>query len=1024
MRGRAARWALGLLFLVGCNRSDASETAVDSKAEEKTDAQAPGLQDDPLADLEQRAFPLLVWSAHTVDKEYFDRERFDPRGQLLSALTNLGLHTPEIFAEPSSDGATVNVRVRASEERFRLDDVDSLGRAADRLEEILVFAQGILDLEDEPLHELEYAAVNGMFAPLDPHTILLTPEEHTDLGVRTKGEFGGIGAQIRSDGRRILVVSVLSGMPAEKAGLLAGDVLLRVGEEATVNMTAAEAQALLRGPVGSTIAVRVRRGKKVLAFDIERDTIKVESVVAESLPGGVSYLRITTFQENTAEQVRQALEKAEGEPKGIVFDLRGNSGGLLVQATEIVDQFVSRGELVIVRSGFGREVEEAKEDALLPPGVGVVILVDEESASAAEIVSGGLKALRRAVVVGRGSFGKGTVQVVRPANPYGRELALKLTVAEYLVAGDHRIQTAGVVPDLELQPVEPAGVPGIVRYYDDERFERARERSRMANHPSSKHELVAQAAEAPTATLRYLLGAAARPGEDEPAQAMRDPEVRIAREVALALEGATDRDARLERLKTTVERLRVEEDGHIAAALDDVGVDWSAGTPSKPTQLGITAEVASPTPITAGDPFTLRVKISNASDEPAHRVHVISDCVHDELDGIELMFGKIDPGKTVVRELKAHVMPWHSDFTDEIALQVHVDEPDDVPDADTRVMFDVAGAQRPSLSYDFWIVDDPALAARAPARPPDESPTDEPPFAVKGNGDGVLQPGEQVLLAFVAYNAGPGRSPDARAALRNLSGKQGLIEEGLYPLGTIDAGGSKAGAFGITIGAQADPALPFELELVVGDGIARTSAQDKLRFRVLPEALGRQEASQGVQVRDEVVRLYGGAHPSARVVAEATPGTRLLLGGKYGNWRVVVAGDDSRRLFVPGDLDALAPTPSVTRTDLAALERRVSVRPPEIELSEHPRATSAATVKLAGRVTHPQGVRDVVVMVRPPGPSQFDRKVAYDASAETSNELAFTADVPLEPGGNRIAIIARDRAMVEQRRDVWIYRAR
>ena len=140
--------------MLGCNRSDASENAVDSKVEEKTDASADVAEEDPLADLERRAFPLLVWSAHTVDKEYFDRERFDPRGQLLSALTNLGLHTPEFFAEPSSDGTTVKVRVRASEETFRLDDVDSLGTAADRLEEILVFAQNILDLEAEPLHEL------------------------------------------------------------------------------------------------------------------------------------------------------------------------------------------------------------------------------------------------------------------------------------------------------------------------------------------------------------------------------------------------------------------------------------------------------------------------------------------------------------------------------------------------------------------------------------------------------------------------------------------------------------------------------------------------------------------------------------------------------------------------------------------------------------------------------------------------------------------------------------------------------
>ena len=1014
--------ALGLLLLCSCSRSDASGTAGDSKAEEKADgAEAGGAEENPLADLERRDFPLLLWAAHTVDKEYFDRQRFDAKGQLLSSLKNLGLHTPEFFAEPSEDGRSVTVRVRASEEEFRLDDVDSLGTAADRLEEILVFAQNVLSLDVEPLHELEYAAINGMFAPLDPHTILLTPEEHTDLGVRTKGEFGGIGAQIRADGRRIVIVRVLPGMPADEAGVKSGDVILKIGEQSTMNMTASEAQLLLRGPVGTKIAVKVRRGKSALNFDIERDTIKVQSVVAEDLPGGVKYLRITTFQENTAEQVRKALAGKEGKPpEGIVFDLRGNSGGLLVQATEIVDQFVSRGELVIVRSGFGREVDEANEPTLMPKGVGVVILVDEESASAAEIVSGGLKALRRAIVIGRGSFGKGTVQVVRPANPYGRELALKLTVAEYLVAGDQRIQTAGVVPDLELQPVEPTGVPGIVRYYDAERFERARERSRMANHPSAKHELKAMKTAAPTATLRYLRSAEAR--GDGP-DVLRDPEVRIAREVVLGLRGATEREARLAQLKSVVTRLRSEEDGRIAGALGTSKLDWSSGTPAKPSRLGVTAEVTSPSPIPAGEPFTLRVKVTNEAKEPAHRVHLITDCVHDELDGIELMVGKVEAGETVVRELTPHVMPWHADFTDELTLDVHVGEPDASADASTRVMFDVKGALKPALAYDFWIVDDAQLAKGAPKRPPGETIPGEAPFTVAGNGDGLLQPGERVLLAFVAYNTGPGRSPDVRAALRNLSGKQGLIEEGLVPLGVIEPGGSKSGAFGITVSDVADPALPFELDLVVGDGIQRTAAQDKLRFRIVSDASKYEVGSRGVVVDGEAVRLYGGAHPSARVVAEAQPGTKLLLAGKYGNWQVVETADKSRRLFVPGDLEALVKA-EVARTDLDKLQQRVLVRPPTVELGEYPRATSAATVSLEGIVTHPQGVRDVVVMVRPPGPSQYDRKVSYKSSPKLDGELRFKADVPLEPGGNRIAVLARDAAKVQRRRDIWIFRAK
>lgn len=1022
------RWAvLGLWLLVvsGCNRSDASDTAAHSSSS----AENSETPDEPeaLADLEHRAFPLLVWSAYTVDKEYFDRKRFETRELVLSSLRALGLHSPEFFAEPSNDHTTVNVRVRKASQDFSLEGLQGLSDAADRIEEILSFAQTVLDLEQEPLHELEYAAINGLFAPLDPHTILLTPEEHADLGVRTKGEFGGIGAQIRAEGRRIVVVRVLPGMPAEAAGLKAGDVVLKIGEQATVNMSASEAQSLLRGPLGTKVAMKVRRQKTTLTVEVERATIRIESVESHRLPGDVAYLRITNFQENTAEQVRSALTPSATTPapKGVVFDLRGNAGGLLVQATEIVDMFVPRGELVIVRSAFGREVDEANEPMLVGRDVPVIVLVDEESASAAEIVSGGLKSLGRAVVLGRRSFGKGTVQVVRPATPYGRELALKLTIAEYLVAGDHRIQATGVVPDLQLHPVEPTTIPGVVRYFDVERFERARERSRMAHHPSAKHELASQGAENPVVSLRYLATGevpGAKKGETLPPP-MRDPEVRIAAAVATGLTGVDDREARTKALQSLTNQLSGQENERIAQALRKSDVDWSSTDPGATTgRISVTSEIVALSGVEAGKPFTLRVSVTNEGDATLERVHAITDCIHDELDGIELMIGKLEPGDTAVRDVKLHVMPWHSDFTDQLLIAVHIGEPDDKPDGTSKVVFDVRGAAMPSLAYDFWIVDDPSLVKQAPKRPSSELRSDEPAFTVQGNGDGMLQAGERVLLAFEARNRGPGNSPDVRALLRNLSGKQGLIEEGLVPLGPLDVGKTKSGAFGISVSPAADPAIPFELELVIGDGTLRTSAQDKLRFVVLPKSGTFAAEAKGVVVIDEAVRLYGGAHPSSRVVATADPGTRLLFAGAVGEWNVLTSAARSRRYFVPADLASLKADPSVKSSELSKLKTRTSVAPPEIEVADYPRRTSAAKVSLSGIAKHPNRVRDVAVMVRPPGPSQFDKKVHYVAADAGATELSFEAEIPLEPGGNRIIVLARDGAKVQRRRDVWVFR--
>lgn len=1024
-------WLPTLLSLaLGCGRTDASDPAGDSKPA-APEVEAPAEPEVP--DLSKHAFPLLVWTGSEVERDYFDKQRIDPRGQVVAAVEALGLHTPEFFGEVTGD--TVRVRVRSATAEFALTDLTTLTAAAIRIEEILEFAQGILDLEPEALHELEYAAINGLFSPLDPHTVLLTPEQHTELGVRTKGEFGGVGAQIRSEARRILIVSVLPGMPADKAGVLAGDIILAIDGESTVNMASEEAQQRLRGPVGSKVVLKIQRGKKQLTVEVGRDTIRIESVRGVGLPDAIAYLGVNAFQEQTAAEARAQLEKlaaATGAPRGLVLDLRGNSGGVLTQASEMIDDLVARGELVVVRSAAGDEVAEAEAAMVLPETVPVVVLIDEESASAAEIVAGGLQALGRATVVGRTSFGKGTVQMVRPAAPYGRELALKLTLAEWLVAGGRHVQTAGVVPDVMLQPVELSGVAGVARFYDQERFERARERSRVAHLPSAAHELSKgdPTAEQRARRVTYLAtpelpaSLVAAAGATPLPRELADPEIRIAFELAREL--ATVKPDRATQLDAVSRRLAADEEVRIGAALARDDIDWSSPPRDEPLpQLHATVTVTGKQPIAAGEAFGLTVAVENRGSQTAHRVHAITDCVHDELDGIEIMFGAIAAGATVTRDVKLHVMPWHSAFTDAIDVDVHVGLPGAEPDAEARAMFEIVGAPRPSLAYEYWIVDDPALAAVAPARPLPEDGSALAPMTVTGNGDGMLQPGERVLLAYVAHNFGPGTSPDTRALVRNSSGRQGLLEEGFASLGALAPGAHVAGAFGLTIHEDADRSVPLELELVLGDATLRTAAQDQLRFRVL-EAAERFVPGRGaVRVGDEAARLYEGAHPSAPIGATAKTGDTLAVVGTLGGYHVIDGGGQGRRLFLPSTLVGLTPAPA--KASVVAPQRRVQVRPPQVELRDVPLSTTAAVVQVRGTVTHPERARDVVVLVRPPGTAQVDHKVHYQANDATTGEAArrleFEAAVPLEPGGNRISVLARDGAKVVQRHDVWIYRA-
>ncbi|MEM7152775.1 MAG: MXAN_5808 family serine peptidase [Myxococcota bacterium] len=1034
MLGRC-RLIVPLMLVVGCNDAPA-RTPHSTSADRDAGETAPA--EDPLADLEERAFPLLVWSAYRVEQEYFDTARFDPRVQLLSATEFLGLHTPEFFAELDADGQELRVKVRSRTANFGLADVHTLRQAGDRLEEILVFTQEVLDLEAEPLHELEYAAINGLFAPLDPHTVLLSPDEHDDLGVRTRGHFGGIGAQIRAEDRRILIVRVLPGMPAELAGMKSGDVLLTIDGAATVNMPADEAQSLLRGPVGEVVVVTVRRGDETLTLEITRNTIHVDSVTKWMLPGGVAYLSISTFQENTGQQVDEALRElagAEGGAKGVVLDLRGNSGGLLTQATAVVDTLVPNGELVIVRSAEGRDVEDAAETMSVGAEVPVVVLIDEDSASAAEIVSGGLKALGRGVVLGRSSFGKGTVQMVKPAAPYGRELALKLTVAEYLVAGDRNIQSLGVLPDVELLPVEMSSIPGIGRYFDEERFERQRERSRTAHLPSAKHDPPLPPDHVAGAKLHYLwtgeVPAELKEATDdvEVLDRLRDPEIRIAREVALGLSGTLDREQRNASLARVTEQLAAEEDGRIVEALAESKVDWKADEAAlENTDLVARLERKGEGTVEAGEPFVVSLEIENRGSTPVPRVHGITDCVHDELDGIEVLVGEVAPGEKVVRDLELHVMPWHSDFTDVLAIDIHAGEPEDDPDARAELRFDVEGASRPALAYDWWIVDDPALVAKAPKRPPMAAIPGEAPFTVKGNGDGMLQAGERVLLAFVVRNEGPGTSPDVRGVLHNHSPRQGLLEEGAVVLGQLEAGDEASAAFGITVNEEADPRLPFEVELMVGDAQVRARAQDELLLRVLPTASALTESVETVRVEGEPLRVYNGAHASAPVVVELPVGTEVVTIGTLGPWRVIETPGEGRRAFVPGDLGVASPFGGkrAPKKPLEAVEHEPLVLPPGLTLESVPRVVKSDHVTLRGTATHPRKLRDLAVLVRPPGASQIERKIHYAANSKArgaeAQSLSFETEVPLELGGNKITILVRDGHKVELHQDVWVFR--
>ena len=297
-------------------------------------------------------------------------------------------------------------------------------------------------------------ALKGLLPELDAHSSYLDKKSYKDLKIQTTGEFGGLGIVVGIRHGVLTVISPIDDTPAYKAGLKAGDIILKINDKATIDMTLDEAVNLMRGKPGTKITLTiVRKGKKPFKVNIIRGIIKVKSVKAKDLENypDIKYIRISSFDKNVVPALKKILSKLKKEgKKGIIIDLRNNPGGLLNQATGTLDLFIDNGVLVSQKGRVKSENEVYYAHKLgTYKNIPIVVLVNGGSASASEIVSGGLQDHRRAVIVGEKTFGKGSVQAILSVN---KDEAIRLTVARYYLPSGRTIQAKGVTPDIIVHP--------------------------------------------------------------------------------------------------------------------------------------------------------------------------------------------------------------------------------------------------------------------------------------------------------------------------------------------------------------------------------------------------------------------------------------------------------------------------------------------------------------------------------------------------------------------------------------------
>ena len=296
------------------------------------------------------------------------------------------------------------------------------------------------------------SAINGLLQSLDPYSAYMSPEIFNEMQTETSGEFGGLGIEVGMESGVVKVISPIDDTPASKAGIKAGDYIVKINNTQVQGKSLSEAVDLMRGPVGSGIELTIRRRgeKKALIFNVIREVIQIKSVKADLLEKNIGYIRLTSFNENSGKQIEREIEKLEKNDsvKSYILDLRNNPGGLLSQAIKISDFFLENGEIVSTKSRKASENRKwfAKKGDLTN-GKKLIVLINYGSASASEIVAGALKDHKRAILLGENSYGKGSVQSIIPLKNKG---AIRLTVAKYYLPSGKSISEVGVSPDIEI----------------------------------------------------------------------------------------------------------------------------------------------------------------------------------------------------------------------------------------------------------------------------------------------------------------------------------------------------------------------------------------------------------------------------------------------------------------------------------------------------------------------------------------------------------------------------------------------
>jgi carboxyl-terminal processing protease len=997
--------------------------------------------------------PILSRVIIYVKENYVDPRLVDPKAMLVAALDRVEKTVAEVMVEGSAVSGKVKVTTGSATREFDISKVDSIWQVRTVLGEIMGFVQQNL-VAHKDLREIEYAAANGALSTLDPHSALLEPRFFREMKLQTRGEFGGLGFVIAMRDGNLTVVRVLKNTPAQRAGIRAKDLITKIEDQSTINMDLQDAVDRLRGKPGTRVAITVLRSgwPESRRLGILRDTITYQTIAfAKLLDKGVGYVKVSQFSAITTRDLQAAIAQqrteAGGSLKGLILDLRGNPGGLLEQAIQVADLFLSEGVIVkTVSEGERRrsyEVKEAtpqREDMLALP---LVVIVNGASASASEIVAGALKNNNRALVIGRQTFGKGSVQMLyedlADGGKPGENPALKLTVAQYLTPGDVSIQEVGITPDVLLLPgralkdaVNYFAPPRSMGEADLERHfknplqsspgdgeKRAEERRRLAEKAplelryllDEKEDQVAKALKAEQKREDARKARASDNGfdltpeqqEDEDADAnpdelVEDYQIRFAEDL-LSRAPYPDRAQQLEAAKGLVSERRAEEDARVQSRLALLGVDWSLGPQQGTPRAAVTVSPPPGKRVQAGENVPWTVTVENRGDGPFRRLRAWTLVDKNPfLDRREFVFGQVRPGEkrswTVPLKLPRGLDSRLDDVT------FHFEEEGARSPPDVVSSLEVLERPRPLFAFSTQVDDE-----------------------ASGNGDGLVERGEDISLRVDVRNAGPGTSGDKTfAAIKNLGDEKIFIKKGRAVLGAMKPGEVATALFQLEVrkGLKLDK---VPLRVTVVDEKLEEYVSERIELPVQAEALTHAAAQGGVRVAAAEAIVQSGAAADAAPIALARKGAVLPVIARMGGYYKVEWQKGRFGFAAASDVQA-APRAKREGTVSEIWQRE----PPRISLSPDP-GKGAPVVegerwRIEGKATAPEAsggmgtrLRDVFVFVN-------DKKVFFKVVPDrgASNTMDFAAEFAVNPGNNTVTVYAREDEEFQSRRTVVVHR--